>query len=101
MVLDLRGDPGGLLDEAVETASVFLDGGVVVTYARRDGPTQLARPGSQTFAMSPQSRPSSANARSMPASTRCALPTASSIPFHAFRPWAVSNRRSGSGSPPA
>ena len=40
VVLDLRGDPGGLLDEAVETASVFLNGGVVVTYARRDGPTQ-------------------------------------------------------------
>lgn len=40
VVLDLRGDPGGLLDEAVETASVFLDGGTVVTYTRRDGPTQ-------------------------------------------------------------
>jgi carboxyl-terminal processing protease len=36
LVLDLRGDPGGLLSEAVETASVFLDGGEVVTYARRD-----------------------------------------------------------------
>lgn len=36
LVLDLRGDPGGLLSEAVETASVFLDGGVVVTYTRRD-----------------------------------------------------------------
>ena len=35
-VLDLRGDPGGLLSEAVETASAFLDGGAVVTYARRD-----------------------------------------------------------------
>ena len=40
VILDLRGDPGGLLDEAVETASVFLDGGPVVTYARRDGATQ-------------------------------------------------------------
>ena len=40
VILDLRGDPGGLLDEAVETASVFLDGGPVVTYARRDGPPQ-------------------------------------------------------------
>ena len=40
VILDLRGDPGGLLDEAVETASVFLDGGPVVTYTRRDGPTQ-------------------------------------------------------------
>ena len=35
IVLDLRGDPGGLLTEAVETASAFLDGGHVVTYARR------------------------------------------------------------------
>jgi len=37
IVLDLRGDPGGLLTEAVETASVFLDGGTVVTYTRRGG----------------------------------------------------------------
>jgi len=36
LILDLRGDPGGLLSEAVETASAFLDGGAVVTYARRD-----------------------------------------------------------------
>jgi carboxyl-terminal processing protease len=35
IVLDLRGDPGGLLDEAVETASAFLDGGPVVSYAQR------------------------------------------------------------------
>lgn len=35
IVLDLRGDPGGLLSEAVETASAFLDGGTVVRYARR------------------------------------------------------------------
>lgn len=37
IVLDLRGDPGGLLTEAVETASCFLDGGAVVTYTRRGG----------------------------------------------------------------
>ena len=37
VVLDLRGDPGGLLTEAVETASAFLDGGTVVTYTRRGG----------------------------------------------------------------
>lgn len=36
LVLDLRDDPGGLLDEAVETASAFLDGGPVVSYAQRD-----------------------------------------------------------------
>jgi carboxyl-terminal processing protease len=35
LILDLRDDPGGLLDEAVETASVFLDGGPVVSYAQR------------------------------------------------------------------
>jgi len=35
IVLDLRGDPGGLLDEGVKTASVFLDGGLVVTVDRR------------------------------------------------------------------
>jgi carboxyl-terminal processing protease len=35
IVLDLRDDPGGLLDEAVKTASAFLDGGTVVTYIQR------------------------------------------------------------------
>jgi carboxyl-terminal processing protease len=30
-VLDLRGDPGGLLSEAVAVSSLFLDGGVVVS----------------------------------------------------------------------
>jgi carboxyl-terminal processing protease len=38
VILDLRGDPGGLLDEAVEVASVFLDGGAVVSYEQRDAP---------------------------------------------------------------
>jgi carboxyl-terminal processing protease len=35
IVLDLRDDPGGLVDEAVETASAFLDGGPVVSYQQR------------------------------------------------------------------
>jgi carboxyl-terminal processing protease len=35
VVLDLRDNPGGLLDEAVETASAFLDGGPVVSYTQR------------------------------------------------------------------
>ena len=35
VVLDLRSNPGGLLDEAVEVASAFLDGGPVVSYERR------------------------------------------------------------------
>ncbi|WP_433240315.1 S41 family peptidase [Actinomadura nitritigenes] len=40
IMLDLRGDPGGLLDEAVETASAFLPGGLVVTYEPRGAPVQ-------------------------------------------------------------
>lgn len=40
IVLDLRDDPGGLLDEAVELASVFLDGGPIVSYERRGQPAQ-------------------------------------------------------------
>jgi carboxyl-terminal processing protease len=35
LVLDLRDDPGGLLDEAVETASAFLASGKVVSYVQR------------------------------------------------------------------
>jgi len=38
VVLDLRGNPGGLLTEAVEVASSFLDGGAVVSYQRRGEP---------------------------------------------------------------
>ena len=35
VVLDLRGNPGGLLDEGVQVASVFLRGGTVVSYRGR------------------------------------------------------------------
>ncbi len=35
VLLDLRGDPGGLVDEAVQVAGAFLDGGPVVTYEQR------------------------------------------------------------------
>lgn len=46
VVLDLRGDPGGLLDEAVQTAGAFLDGGPIVSYQRREGPPhRLDAPG--------------------------------------------------------
>jgi carboxyl-terminal processing protease len=38
VVLDLRGNPGGLLTEAVEVASVFLSGGAVVSYEERGEP---------------------------------------------------------------
>lgn len=34
-VLDMRGNPGGSLVESVEVASVFLDGGVIVSYQER------------------------------------------------------------------
>jgi carboxyl-terminal processing protease len=41
LILDLRDDPGGLLDEAVETASAFLNGGPVVSYEQRGHPPQV------------------------------------------------------------
>ncbi len=37
LILDLRNDPGGLLDAAVEVAGLFIDGGVVVTTRGRNG----------------------------------------------------------------
>ncbi|MGK5553955.1 S41 family peptidase [Actinomadura kijaniata] len=40
ILLDLRGNPGGLLSEAVETSSAFLAGGPVVTYERTGRPPQ-------------------------------------------------------------
>ena len=39
VVLDLRGNPGGLLAEGVEVASAFLDGGAVVSYEKHGEPT--------------------------------------------------------------
>jgi carboxyl-terminal processing protease len=50
VILDLRGNPGGLLDEAVEVASAFLDGGPVVSYERRGAPDRVlqALPGGDT-----------------------------------------------------
>jgi carboxyl-terminal processing protease len=39
-VLDLRGNSGGLLQESVEVASEFLDGGVVFYEQSRDGETE-------------------------------------------------------------
>lgn len=47
VLLDLRANPGGLLDEAVDTASVFLAGGPVVTFERTGAPPErlLAGPG--------------------------------------------------------
>lgn len=36
LVLDLRNNPGGLLDEAVEVANLFIDSGVIVSTIGRD-----------------------------------------------------------------
>src|SRR5690606_8590461 len=36
LVLDLRNNPGGLLDEAISVSDVFLDGGEVVSTRGRD-----------------------------------------------------------------
>lgn len=56
IILDVRSNPGGLLDEAVNVASVFLDEGIVVQtqgrevgnkeirYVRRDGQKDLETP---------------------------------------------------------
>ena len=46
VVLDLREDPGGLVDEAVQVAGAFLDGGPVVSYQQHGaGVTTLDAPG--------------------------------------------------------
>ena len=36
LVLDLRGNPGGLLDQAVRVADLFLDSGIIVSTVGRD-----------------------------------------------------------------
>ena len=36
LILDLRNNPGGLLDEAVEASNLFVDGGVIVSTIGRD-----------------------------------------------------------------
>ncbi|MER6471101.1 S41 family peptidase [Streptomyces collinus] len=49
VVLDLRGNSGGLVTEAVDTASAFLDGGLVATYDVDGAQRALhARPGGDT-----------------------------------------------------
>ncbi|MEV6671625.1 S41 family peptidase [Streptomyces sp. NPDC051162] len=51
ILLDLRGNSGGLVDEAVTAASAFLDGGLVATYDVRGGQRTLeAGPGGDTGA---------------------------------------------------
>ena len=41
IILDLRGNPGGLLSATVEVTGEFLDGGVVLTEVDRDGGEQV------------------------------------------------------------
>ncbi|MEE1928081.1 S41 family peptidase [Streptomyces sp. TRM 70351] len=49
ILLDLRGNSGGLLQEATEAASAFLDGGLVATYGEGDAQHALyAEPGGNT-----------------------------------------------------
>ncbi|WP_412077851.1 S41 family peptidase [Streptomyces xanthophaeus] len=49
VMLDLRGNPGGLVTEAVAAASAFLDGGLVATYDVRGSQRALyAAPGGDT-----------------------------------------------------
>ncbi|MCZ7414554.1 MULTISPECIES: S41 family peptidase [unclassified Streptomyces] len=49
VVLDLRGNSGGLLLEATEAASAFLDGGLVATWGEGEGQHALyAEPGGDT-----------------------------------------------------
>ncbi len=46
LVLDLRNDPGGLVDQAIATADLFLDGGTIVTIRGRGNvETQTAHKG--------------------------------------------------------
>lgn len=50
LVLDLRSDPGGLLDQAIRVADEFLDSGTIVTtvgYANKQRDEKRAQPGNQ------------------------------------------------------
>jgi len=53
-ILDLRSNPGGLLDEAVAVSDSFLDKGIIVSQrgrAREDTQTYFARPGDDAMAL--------------------------------------------------
>ena len=44
IILDLRGNPGGIVSEAVDVASIFLEEGVVVTIEGLHSPRRSTRP---------------------------------------------------------
>ena len=50
LILDVRGNPGGLLVETAQTADLFLDGGTILAQVDRDGNEQVftAEPGTLT-----------------------------------------------------
>lgn len=48
IILDLRGNPGGLLPNAVDIASMFIKEGPVVQLVNRDGEKQILRASGQT-----------------------------------------------------
>ncbi len=51
IVLDLRGNPGGLVDEALDVVAAFLDGGVAYQEQGREGPPRdVAIPEDRTIA---------------------------------------------------
>ncbi len=53
LILDLRNDPGGLVDQAIAVADLFLDGGTIVTIRGRQGTveTQTAHRGGAATAV--------------------------------------------------
>ncbi|CAB4542081.1 MAG: PDZ domain-containing protein [Actinobacteria bacterium] len=53
IILDLRDNPGGLLKEGVNLASLFLNNGVVVSYSRRGKSDQILSSTNKNAVMSP------------------------------------------------
>ncbi len=53
LILDLRGNPGGLLEAAVDVSDVFLDGGPVLIERRSDGTEETYTASSGGAAISP------------------------------------------------